>query len=193
MLFQKNGYDRTSVREISEAVGIQKASIYYHFNSKEDILAAIHNQVIDILFDCASLRQESDAQPDELLCGYIEDILHTMQEFRPHMEVFTRERYALVGELCDLTRSRRQRYESLLHDVITSGIEAGVVRPDVDSKIAAAGIFGMCLSCYEWFDLSEDESLEEITSQFTSMVLGGLCPRVGGGKSSAAKPAPPAS
>jgi AcrR family transcriptional regulator len=40
-LFTDKGYDATSLREIAERLGITKAALYYHFRSKEDILAAL--------------------------------------------------------------------------------------------------------------------------------------------------------
>ncbi|MGC8628274.1 MAG: TetR/AcrR family transcriptional regulator [Acidimicrobiales bacterium] len=41
-LFNKEGYDRASLREIAERLGITKAALYYHFPSKADILFALH-------------------------------------------------------------------------------------------------------------------------------------------------------
>src|SRR6202167_344121 len=41
-LFLAQGYDGTSLREIAEQLGVTKAALYYHFESKEDILRALH-------------------------------------------------------------------------------------------------------------------------------------------------------
>ena len=41
-LFNDRGYDKTSLREIAERLGITKAALYYHFDSKEDILLELH-------------------------------------------------------------------------------------------------------------------------------------------------------
>ncbi len=41
-LFTDEGYDRTSLREIAERLGVTKAALYYHFPSKADILFALH-------------------------------------------------------------------------------------------------------------------------------------------------------
>jgi AcrR family transcriptional regulator len=41
-LFIAQGYDGTSLREIAEQLGVTKAALYYHFESKEDILMALH-------------------------------------------------------------------------------------------------------------------------------------------------------
>jgi AcrR family transcriptional regulator len=40
-LFTEKGYDRTSLREIAEQLGVTKAAIYYHYKSKEQILEGI--------------------------------------------------------------------------------------------------------------------------------------------------------
>ena len=43
-LFTSKGYESTSLREIAEALGINKASLYYHFHSKEGILQSLFEQ-----------------------------------------------------------------------------------------------------------------------------------------------------
>jgi AcrR family transcriptional regulator len=41
-LFNEQGYDKTSLREIAERLGVTKAALYYHFERKEDILLELH-------------------------------------------------------------------------------------------------------------------------------------------------------
>jgi AcrR family transcriptional regulator len=41
-LFTQHGYDKTSLRDIAERLGITKAALYYHFERKEDILLELH-------------------------------------------------------------------------------------------------------------------------------------------------------
>ncbi|MFF8021733.1 TetR/AcrR family transcriptional regulator [Streptomyces sp. NPDC007896] len=45
-LFTEQGYERTSLREIAEQIGVTKAALYYHFKAKEDILAALFEEWI---------------------------------------------------------------------------------------------------------------------------------------------------
>jgi AcrR family transcriptional regulator len=46
-LFQAQGYDGTSLRQIAEELGVTKAALYYHFESKEEILRALHMRLHD--------------------------------------------------------------------------------------------------------------------------------------------------
>jgi AcrR family transcriptional regulator len=50
-LFIEKGFDKTSLREIAEKLGVSKAALYYHFKSKEDILLALHLRLHEFGFD----------------------------------------------------------------------------------------------------------------------------------------------
>ena len=40
-LFKEKGYEKTSVQDIIDAIGMSKGAIYHHFKSKEEILNAV--------------------------------------------------------------------------------------------------------------------------------------------------------
>jgi AcrR family transcriptional regulator len=50
-LFIEKGFDKTSLREIAEALGFSKAAVYYHFASKDDILMALHLRLHELFRD----------------------------------------------------------------------------------------------------------------------------------------------
>jgi AcrR family transcriptional regulator len=50
-LFIEKGYDKTSLREIAEQLGFTKAALYYHFESKADILMALHQRLHELGFE----------------------------------------------------------------------------------------------------------------------------------------------
>jgi AcrR family transcriptional regulator len=58
-LFVEQGYDGTSLREIAEKLGVTKAALYYHFESKEDILLALHMRLHEFGKD-ALVRMSSE-------------------------------------------------------------------------------------------------------------------------------------
>jgi AcrR family transcriptional regulator len=47
-LFIEQGFDKTSLREIADQLGFSKAAIYYHFESKDEILLALHMRLHEI-------------------------------------------------------------------------------------------------------------------------------------------------
>lgn len=76
-LFAEQGYDRTSLRQIAERLQITKASLYYHFQSKEEILEAILGEFAERLTSLVAWGREQPPGPDtrrELLRRYSEII-----------------------------------------------------------------------------------------------------------------------
>jgi AcrR family transcriptional regulator len=62
-LFAERGYDATSLREIAERLGITKAAVYYHFKTKEEILASLVNDFIAEVDELVSWAQHQPAIP----------------------------------------------------------------------------------------------------------------------------------
>ncbi len=77
-LFSGQGYEKTSLREIAEQVGITKASLYYHYSSKQDLLKAIIGTFFDDLNEVL-LRIEtvewSVEHEQELLNAYLDVVI----------------------------------------------------------------------------------------------------------------------
>ncbi|NIK57021.1 TetR family transcriptional regulator [Kribbella shirazensis] len=77
-LFSTQGYDKTSLREIAEQVGITKASLYYHYSSKQDLLRAIVGTFLDDIFEVLRQVEDHPWSPEkerELLAAYVDVII----------------------------------------------------------------------------------------------------------------------
>jgi AcrR family transcriptional regulator len=73
-LFSSRGYERTSLREIAEALGVTKAALYYHFRAKEDLLAALLAPTIAAL-ESALEDAVREGGPDAVLGRYLDVII----------------------------------------------------------------------------------------------------------------------
>jgi AcrR family transcriptional regulator len=62
-LFIEKGFDKTSLREIAEQLGVTKAALYYHFASKEDILMALHLRLHEFGFEALTELGEQEPTP----------------------------------------------------------------------------------------------------------------------------------
>lgn len=63
-LFHKQGYDKTTVRELAQLIGIQSGSLFHHFKSKDDILLAVMEEAIR--YNTARLEQAIQQSNDTL-------------------------------------------------------------------------------------------------------------------------------
>src|SRR6201992_2213267 len=84
-LFAEQGYEKTSLREIAERLGVTKAALYYHFKSKEDI---VHSFTDDYFADLDTLVYWAKSQPRgeenrrEILDRYVSVVLASSEVFR---------------------------------------------------------------------------------------------------------------
>jgi AcrR family transcriptional regulator len=84
-LFAEQGYDKTSLREIAERLGVTKAALYYHFKSKEDIVASLVEDYfaeIDELIAWGRTQPRTPAARAEFLTRYFEIIYNGSGVFR---------------------------------------------------------------------------------------------------------------
>jgi AcrR family transcriptional regulator len=63
-LFGEQGYDKTSLREIAEALGVTKAALYYHFKTKEEIIVSLLQASHDRLDEVAAWLEKQEPTPE---------------------------------------------------------------------------------------------------------------------------------
>jgi len=93
-LFARKGYAETSLREIATELGFSKAAIYYHFESKQDILVALHMRMHSLSDHLAPLLAAGDTSTDQW--GRLIDVLISVGlENRKLIEVHIRNQEAI--------------------------------------------------------------------------------------------------
>lgn len=107
LLFARKGYEGTSVREITQAAGVNLAAVNYHFGSKEKLLVELLDRVVAPinrermrLLDEAEEAGEADVE--ELLAAFLLPDLHVLDELRsrdPDLPRFVSRMYSEGSEL----------------------------------------------------------------------------------------------
>ena len=84
-LFAEQGYDKTSLREIAERLGVTKAALYYHFKSKEDIVRSLfedYAREVDELIEWGGQQPRTAATRRGLLDRYLDIVVRRTGIFR---------------------------------------------------------------------------------------------------------------
>jgi AcrR family transcriptional regulator len=84
-LFAEQGYEKTSLREIAERLGVTKAALYYYFRSKEDIVRSLVEDYVaelDDLIDWAKAQPPSAATRAEIVRRYLHIVANGTAVFR---------------------------------------------------------------------------------------------------------------
>ena len=140
-LFFNHGFEATTTRGIAEVLGIKSASIYYHYEDKQEILFEIIYSTMRELIDRVRVGAEQQALPDRKLATLI--IHHVlMHAHRPKEAILgDTELRSLTGERRKVVQRLRDEYERLLTDILHEGREAGAFDL-LDEKLTAYAILG---------------------------------------------------
>jgi AcrR family transcriptional regulator len=175
-VFAERGYHATSTTELCEANGIGKGALYYYIGSKEELLAAIHDRVMDEVMLGADRAALAGGTPTEQLMLLGEELLDTIFRFPDHVWVFLHDFPALTGKNADLFRQRRRAYEQRVEDVFKRGFESGEFRP-ADTRLAVIAWLGMHNYTYLWFRAGGHFSVKDVAKSFADIFIWGLATR----------------
>jgi len=176
-VFAGQGYHATGIAELCEVNGFGKGAFYYYVGSKEELLAAIHDRVMDAVMlgadRVAEAAEDEGAAPSAQLAMLGDELLDVIHRYPDHVWVFLHEFPALTGERADQFRERRQAYERRVEAVLEAGVEAGEFR-DLDPWLTARAWFGMHNYTYLWLKPGGTVSARDVAKPFADIFIRGI-------------------
>jgi AcrR family transcriptional regulator len=148
-VFNERGYDGTSMEDLSRRLGISKSSIYYHVDSKEDLLALALDRALDGLFAVADEAKASTEPAIARLELLVRGSVQVLAEQLPYVTLLLRARGNTGTEREAL--ARRREFDQIVADLVAAAEQDGDIRPDVDPAITARLLFGLVNSLVEWY------------------------------------------
>jgi AcrR family transcriptional regulator len=134
-LFIEKGFDKTSLREIAEQLGVTKAALYYHFASKEDILMALHLRLHEFGFD--ALTQLGDQEPTPARwADLLDQVVDQMLAHRKIFLLHERNQAALEALHREEHEVQHEDLQANLRRVLSDG------RVSVRDRVRMAASFG---------------------------------------------------
>jgi AcrR family transcriptional regulator len=175
-VFSQRGYHAASMTEIADEVGIRKPSLYHHIRKKEDLLFAIHEQLIDELSQETMAALERADTPEERIRRILEVNMSFVARHRDGVAVFLQERREMSGQRWDDLVVKRDSYERIVSGVVAAGTLSGAF-VDVPSQITARALLAMANWGYTWFDPAGELSAQAVAEIFAEIALKGLLTR----------------
>ena len=169
-LFYKQGYDKTTVRQLGEFIGIQSGSLFHHFKSKDDILATVMEQTI--IYNFARLKEaaERSNDPEQQLSDLIKaELISITGDTGAAMAVLVHEWFALSKEKQDYLLKMRNEYEQVWLNVIEKLRAQGKVKHDAFIWRRLVG--GSISWSVTWYRPEGKVKVDELTEMIWEMAL----------------------
>jgi AcrR family transcriptional regulator len=168
----ERGYDATSIDVVALEAGVTRGTVYYHFDAKEDIYAAVVFQYLESAYE--SLARAVEEAPDiagalmRIINDQIDDTLDPSRRYVHYQE------FVKLGDAVRLSiRAAQQRYEHRLAEIIAAAQEAGAVRPG-DPYILAKLLIGSIGRTARWYRPDGRVSEPEFRGLVKQTVMQGL-------------------
>jgi TetR/AcrR family transcriptional regulator, cholesterol catabolism regulator len=172
-VFARRGYHATGIMELCDANDLGKGALYHYIGSKEQLLAAIHDRVMDEVMQSADRVVLAGGSPSAQLAMLGDELLDVIARYPDHVWVFLHEFPALTDERAEQFRVRRREYERRVEVVLQAGIDSGEFR-DVNPRLTALAWLGMHNYTYLWLKASGPLSARDIAKPFADIFLRGI-------------------
>jgi AcrR family transcriptional regulator/DNA-binding GntR family transcriptional regulator len=172
-LFSKQGYASTSTRSLSALIGMEKATLYYHVKSKQDLLYLITKSSVETLQEEVKRAVEGITCPLEHLSVLIRThCLSLLRDQTQHATALAEVRGLSPERLAEIV-GLRKIYQTGIRRVIEEGQKNGSVRGDVEPRYLASMLRGLLDRTVEWYQKGGSLGPAELADCFCDIYLFG--------------------
>lgn len=172
-LFWQKGYDRTTIEDITGALGLNKAMLYYYFPDKQTLLYNVMFSGLRSLLPKAKKISGMKLPPEQKLELLVKNHVEWYVVDSAGPAIANSEIRNLSPKFRRRYIAGRDTYEAIFRKVIAGGIKERQFRR-MDVKLATAFILGLLNSLSRWYRSDGKYSVEDIGSQLGSFVSAGL-------------------
>jgi TetR/AcrR family transcriptional regulator, cholesterol catabolism regulator len=173
VVIARRGYHATGINELCDANDLGKGALYHYIGSKEELLAAVHDRVMDEVMAGADRVADAGGPAPAQLEMLGDELLDVIHRYPDHVWVFLHEFPALTGERAAQFRERRRAYEKRVESVLRDGIESGAFR-DLDPWLTARAWLGMINYTYLWLRPGGRLTARDVAKPFAEIFMGGI-------------------
>lgn len=174
-LINEQSFSQISISDIANRIGIKREGVYYYYKNRYEILLAIVKPTAEDLISNLESILRRDIPAERKLELAIDN--HLVRFERAHLEtrITLQDNYFQENE--ELMRELRPiwaAYGDLWVQVVQEGQAAGAFRADVNAKVAAFGILGMCNWVSRWYHPEQAVNVKDLVDSYVKLALFGL-------------------
>lgn len=177
-LFAETGFKDTSIAKIAKDADVGKGTIYWHFDSKEDLFFSIIKEKGKIYFDKVLQLDRSDLSPEDVIYKYIKGRIEFNDKNYKLAEMLISNNDVINREFKETMEKKHRQSVAVLEKAIQRGIDSGEFREGPSNEIALM-IINATNSAHNNFSCSLKGDNEERTKKIFDFIMYGLA----GGKS----------
>ncbi|MDI6103403.1 TetR/AcrR family transcriptional regulator [Actinoplanes sp. NEAU-A12] len=176
-LFNRRGYDATSIGDLAAELGVTKSAIYHHFASKEDLLRLALDDALDELTAVvsAAVSDADGASARDRLREVLRRSVEVLAAHQPAVTLLLRVRGNTPTEVEAV--KRRRWLDDQLAGLVRDAAAEGALRDDISPDLVSRLLFGMVNSLVEWYRPEGAHDAATVADAIASIAFDGLVRR----------------
>jgi AcrR family transcriptional regulator len=181
-LFAEKGYESTTLEEVTERANVSKGTLYYNFESKEDLVVALRRQALSGTVTQVKELMNNGGEPLYLLEKlFLERAAFT--EKNPELsKVFFTQRLQFfffrdeqLAQTADTEEGKKRQFRRTIYELVCDGQKKGQIRSDIAPQEVATMLSACFLHAQgAWLGSDRSSSLVDKTHRCLHMLLDGI-------------------
>jgi AcrR family transcriptional regulator len=171
-LFFEQGYEKTHIREISNALNITHAGLYYYFKNKQDMLFTIVDDFMEKVLANLGDNLKTIQDPKGKLLYIIRSHIDFFVNYPAQTKVVIYEVHSLDGSCKEAFREKQVEYIAIVKKVLSQIV--GRSRPIVDLNVATFSLLGTLNWIVQWYNPAGRVPPEKLSTEIWRFFLKGL-------------------
>lgn len=175
-----SGYAATTLEAIAARADMKAGSLYYHFASKDDLVAEVLLEGVTAVrdaVDAAVAELGADAPPVARLRAAVAAHLDAIISRGPFTKANIRGYGQVPAEIAERVRAAQRAYGDVWRGLITDAVAAGEIRSDLDATSIRLLLLGAMNWSVEWVATDGTMSSGDLADDLIEMTFHGLVPR----------------
>jgi AcrR family transcriptional regulator len=172
-IFAEQGFEGSSIRDISRSTGVSLSGLYYYFESKQKLLYLIQNNAFTFIVDRLRLRLRDIHEPQTRLRVLVQNHIEYFLSHPNEMKVLSHEEEALEPPYRDEVAAIKRRYYAVAREIFDAVAAEGTAS-GLNPRVAVLSLFGMMNWIYKWHKPKVDPEAEELTAVIMGIFLHGV-------------------
>lgn len=172
-VIRQKGFHGASMSNIADAVNLQKASLYHHVSSKQEILLALLERALGLLTEHIAGIANQDLPADQKLRLMIRAYLSALADNSDLSSVLLFEHRSLDKKSHARHVPQRDKFEGLWRDVVNEGIRTRIFDCP-DAGMAVRALMGVMNWTLTWYRPEGGKSIEKVADEYADLLFHGM-------------------
>ncbi|BCJ73029.1 TetR family transcriptional regulator [Catellatospora sp. IY07-71] len=169
-LIAEQGFSDTTVDQIAERAGVAKGTVYYNFASKTVLFEELLRYGVGLLtadFQAAV----ADRAPADAIAALVRTELGFIQRYRSFAQLLLSEMWRTHRDWQQTLLLLREEAISVIAGTLQQGVDSGDFAADLDVRLSASALFGVCLVvALDWLVFTPEQPIEQVENAVLAIV-----------------------